>query len=282
MVVALDRLLVLNPKAGGHSNLDEQSLRRQLRDYEVVNLEEGQDLSTVIREAGLKDDATVVVAGGDGTVAAAARALAGSARTLGIIPAGTFNNFARSLGIPTVATAALRALQAAKPSPVSLGRVNGRPFLEAASFGLFGDLINLGEAAKELRYGELLDRIQDLSSPTFRYRLRGDLDETGTARAFVVANTPSTGALVQVGSVTPEEPVLELTVVSATRPGALLRRLTARLVPGGRRPRTGRLVRRLRIETVPAISVYADAEQVGETPAEVLIEPDALNVLLPG
>ena len=48
----------------------------------------------------LSSRATVVVAGGDGTVGFVARALAGSRRRLGIIPLGTFNNFAHGLRIP--------------------------------------------------------------------------------------------------------------------------------------------------------------------------------------
>jgi diacylglycerol kinase family enzyme len=48
----------------------------------------------------LTPQATVVVAGGDGTIGFVARALAGTKRRLGILSLGTFNNFALGLGMP--------------------------------------------------------------------------------------------------------------------------------------------------------------------------------------
>lgn len=280
MVVACRHLLVLNPQAGSLSEEDEAKLRHELPEFDVARLEEGQDLAALLDAAQLAPDAAVVVAGGDGTVAAAARALAGTERRLGIVPLGTFNNFARGLGIPLDAELAARAAARGRPRPVSLGRVNGRPFLEAASLGLFGDLINLGEAAKELRYGELAEHVRDLSSRPFGYRLEGDLVERGLARAMVIANTPSTGALVPVGSVTPEEPVLELSILGPGR-GGVIARLAARVLPFRTRHDPGRRVRALRVETDPPISVYADATRVGDTPADIHVDVAALNVLLP-
>jgi diacylglycerol kinase (ATP) len=280
MVVASQRLLVLNPQAGGLSEDEEATLREELSDFEVARLEEGQDLAALLDASHLAPDATVVVAGGDGTVAAAARALAGTDRRLGIVPLGTFNNFARGLGMPLDALTAARALHDGREGAASLGRINGRAFLEAASLGLFGDLINLGEAAKELEYGELAERVGALSSAPFDYRLAGDIEERGRARALVAANTPSTGALLPVGSVTPEEPVLELSILGAGHAG-MLAGLFARALPFVKPREPGRLVRKLRVETDPPISVYADAERIGETPADILLEVAALNVILP-
>jgi diacylglycerol kinase family enzyme len=281
MVVARERVLVLNPQAGGLSEEAEGELLGQFAGFDFLRLEEGQDLAALISGSDLAPDATVVVAGGDGTVRAAARALAGSRRSLGIVPLGTFNNFARALGIPLEAEPAARAILGGRPVGVALGRVGGEPFLEAASLGLFGDLINLGEAAKDLHYGELLQRVRELSSPSFDYRITGDLEQAGRARAIVVANTPSTGALVPVGSVTPEEPVLELSILRAGRRLEILRRLAAHALPFLDEPEPGRRIRRVRIETDPPISVYADATQVGDTPAEIEIDLQALRVVLP-
>jgi len=281
MVVARQQVLILNPQAGGLSDEAEKAVVRALSGFDVIRLQAGQDLAAVVTGSDVAPDATIVVAGGDGTVGAAARALVGTDRRLGIVPVGTFNNFARALGIPLQPGAAARALSAGKPATVTLGRVNGEPFLEAASLGLFGDLINLGEAAKELHYGQLLQRVRELSSPSFEYRIDGDIREAGRARALVIANTPSTGALVTVGSVTPEEGVLELSVFGPGRRAQILRRLALRALPFLDRPHPGRRVRRVRIETDPRISVYADAGRVGETPAEIEIDVHALKVLLP-
>lgn len=282
MVVAIERLAVLNPQAGGISEEAEAELRRILQGFEFVSLPEGRSVAELLAGTALAPGATVMVAGGDGTVGAAARSLAGTDRVLGILPLGTYNNFARALGIPLEPGRAAAALLRGRRRSVTLGSAGGRPFLEAASVGLFGDLINLGEAAKERRYGELLERVRELSAPAFEYRISGDLQAAGRARAIVVANTPSTGALVPVGSVTPEEPVLELTILPVGARAEILRRLASRALPFLNRPRPGRRVRRVRIETEPVVGVYADAERAGESPTDIAADPLALRVILPG
>lgn len=255
---------MVNTLAGGVSEEDERLLQERLPGFELRRLEEGQNLQTLLRESELAEDAVVVVAGGDGTVAAAARLLAGTGRRLGIVPLGTFNNFARALQLPLDAGDAASALMNGREATVKLGRVNGEPFLEVAALGLFGDLVSLGEAVKELAYGDLLEQVRHFSSASFDYRISGDVEKSGRARAIVVANTPSTGAHVPVGDADPEEPVLELTVFRG-----LLRR------------RHRWSVRRVRIETDPAVAVHADADRAGETPADIGIDADALKVLLP-
>jgi diacylglycerol kinase family enzyme len=105
--------------------------------------------------------------------------------------------------------------------------------------------------------------------------LQGDASVVGRARSLVVANTPFTGARVEVGEVTPEDPYLELTVEVGKSRLDLLRRLL-----GAAEPPRNRRVRRVRIETEPRMRVYADVAEVGETPAEVEAVPGGLRVLL--
>ncbi len=93
---------------------------------------------------------TVVACGGDGTVAAVADTLwsegaAGTTR-LGVIPAGTFNFFARGLGIPEEIEAAAAVLAGGFARPVQIGTVNGRVFLNNASIGLYPRILREREA----------------------------------------------------------------------------------------------------------------------------------------
>jgi diacylglycerol kinase (ATP) len=80
----------------------------------------------------------VVVAGGDGSVGGAAQLAARLGVPLAVVPTGTANDFARSLGIPldVEAAAALAAHQPAELRRVDLARADGRTFLNAASTGL--------------------------------------------------------------------------------------------------------------------------------------------------
>src|SRR5215212_2415248 len=81
-------------------------VRKALRDaalaagVEVVDLGKGVDCAAVIRQRLGEDRRLFIAAGGDGTVSAVIQPLVNSDATLSVIPAGTYNHFARDLGIP--------------------------------------------------------------------------------------------------------------------------------------------------------------------------------------
>jgi YegS/Rv2252/BmrU family lipid kinase len=89
----------------------------------------------------------VIVGGGDGTVSAAAATLAGSDVALGVLPLGTLNLFARSLGIPIDLDQAVVALATGDVRSVDLGDVNGRKFVNHVSQGLHPRVIRLREVS---------------------------------------------------------------------------------------------------------------------------------------
>lgn len=84
---------------------------------------------------------TVVAAGGDGTVNAVAAALLESGATLGVLPMGTLNHFARDLGIPATLDAAIATVVLGHAARIDVGEVNGRIFLNNSSLGLYPDIV---------------------------------------------------------------------------------------------------------------------------------------------
>ena len=88
----------------------------------------------------------VVAAGGDGTVAGVAHALAGSTSALAVLPLGTFNYFARGLGMPEDPEAAARAILAGSDHFIAVGTLNGRVFLNNVSIGLYPAILEEREA----------------------------------------------------------------------------------------------------------------------------------------
>lgn len=78
----------------------------------------------------------LIVAGGDGTLHQAANILAGSDVPLGVLPFGTANDFARTLGLPLETERAIALIAEAPPRQVDLGRLNGHHFLNVAHLGL--------------------------------------------------------------------------------------------------------------------------------------------------
>ena len=78
----------------------------------------------------------LIVGGGDGSISEAARRLACLDMALGVLPLGTTNNFARSLGIPLNLAEATDVLVAGKVADVDLGRAGGTFFANLVSVGL--------------------------------------------------------------------------------------------------------------------------------------------------
>lgn len=95
----------------------------------------------------------VVMGGGDGTLNAAALALAETKLPLGVLPLGTANDFARTLDIPADLPAAAAVIADGLTRRVDLGIVNGHPFFNVASIGLSVRLTRELTAERKRRWG---------------------------------------------------------------------------------------------------------------------------------
>jgi len=273
------RLLIVSGGAKGLTDAVQRKLATAFPDHVHIDFEPRRDFRT-----SLTSNATVIVAGGDGTVGTVARALAGSRRRLGILPLGTYNNFARGLAIPSGLDRAIAVIRAGATRPVTLGRINGKYFLEAAAIGIFGEAIVLGEKAKDRAFGELSREIAALAkAESFLFEASGAFTAHGRSRSLVFTNTPTTGARLSIGDTDPTDPFLELSIdVGATR-SDIVRRVVASTL-GGRHPQEDGVTfqfRSLTITTKPRIAVVADNERVGRTPATIEAVPRALRVIVP-
>lgn len=149
-------IFVLNPASGAHGGEDIGGLIARLltaagRRYELLPIQDPKQIERLATAAVARARETggcVVAVGGDGTINAVAQSVVGSGVGFGVVPRGTFNYFARTHGIPQDAEAALGALLRAHPTPVQVGRVNGRIFLVNASLGLYPKLLEDREAHK--------------------------------------------------------------------------------------------------------------------------------------
>ncbi|MBI0538823.1 lipid kinase [Roseomonas sp. KE2513] len=97
----------------------------------------------------------VVIGGGDGTLNAAAPALLDTGLPLGILPLGTANDLARTLGLPLDPAAAAQVIAAGRTRRIDLGLVNGHPFFNIASIGLSVAVTGELTAARKRRWGRL-------------------------------------------------------------------------------------------------------------------------------
>lgn len=151
--------VAINEGAGADTVDMPKMLATLLRDagHEVVLFEipKGASLENACKPLvmqALNADGVVVAAGGDGTVNAIAKLCYEHKVTLAVIPLGTFNYFARALGIPTKLEDAVAAIGNSTVREVSAGFVQEHLFLNNASFGLYPKLIKKREAATK-RFG---------------------------------------------------------------------------------------------------------------------------------
>jgi len=141
-VPARRALLLRNPgasRAGEGLDAAMARLRDGGLDLHEARLGSPDDLERCIRaHAGSVDAA--IVCGGDGSLCRAAPGLIASGLTLGILPMGTANDLARTLGIPVKLEEAADVILAGHRRRIDLGSVNGKPFFNVASIGLSVEL----------------------------------------------------------------------------------------------------------------------------------------------
>jgi len=102
-----------------------------------VELVEGGKCAVRCKVIAERGDELLVVGGGDGTISAAASALAGTETLLGILPLGTLNHFARDLAIPAGLDEAAKLIGEGPERRIDLGQMNDRIFINNSAIGLY-------------------------------------------------------------------------------------------------------------------------------------------------
>lgn len=294
----LPALLIINSKSGpAHDSL--------LKVGELVDLLAAHGIAADVRVKLHKSQARrearaaarvgyplVLAAGGDGTVAAVARGLVGSKTVLGIIPLGTYNNVATSLGIPTDVAHACALIAAAPVRAVDVGEVSARGmrrprvFLEIGAVGIAAPLAIAGQSFEKGRWGDFtrhLPNALEMSPAVLGVRLDR---QRSVCRAqsmlAIVANTPRAGAgLIVAPQAKVDDGLLDVRVYEemdqTTLATHFLAVKTGTVSPDGRvRSSSGRsLVIR---STVP-LPVVVDSKVVGSTPARFRVITGGLLVI---
>ena len=132
--------VILNAKSGSQKADEaraaiEEVLKESGRSYEITTTT-GETLGRVTKEKAATDCAVLVAAGGDGTICCVAEAALHHAKTLGVIPLGTFNYFAKNLGIPLKADEATRVILEGNTVRAPVLDLGGRLILNNTSIGI--------------------------------------------------------------------------------------------------------------------------------------------------
>ncbi len=125
-----------------YKRLADELPRRNVKIEEVHIVRRRKELCARLRQAVASGTECIVVIGGDGTQTAAVDVLAKSKSALAVVPAGTGNSFAFSLGIKDDVEAAIETIVHGKEIRVDVGVVNGTRFANFATVGIIADAAN--------------------------------------------------------------------------------------------------------------------------------------------
>lgn len=136
--------LLVNPSAGPPLRKSpKESLEEAFPKATIVEIGDGVDLEAALERAG-KSAKAIGMAGGDGSVGAAASVAHRIGKPLVVIPAGTLNHLARDLGVQSIDDA-IEAVKEGDLVAVDVASIDGHAFLNTASFGAYSELVDARE-----------------------------------------------------------------------------------------------------------------------------------------
>ena len=297
----MNTVIIVNPGAGGIESLREFEERLgPLAGAEILVTDrpgEGRSLSRYAAESGAE---LIVAAGGDGTIQEVMNGIVDSGEDvrLGVLPAGTGNDYARSLGIPLDLEQAARLIaETGEVRPLDLVKVDdpeGRMFANLAVGG-FGarkwdsDVPEEDEEESKSRWGKLAyaleaaDELTDLRSYRVMTRVDDRTAEDLEVISVIIANGNTTGGGIEIAPGSrPDDgqlvivaiPALDLPDLASLAPAIL----------AGNHLEDDRVVvrrgQRVTIESDPPMPFRADGEELGKGRMVFTLRPGAISVVM--
>jgi len=284
-------LLVNTRSRRGRDHFEQVSRWLDAAGFEVLaryGVERPERLPQVLGEALALSPDLLVAGGGDGTISETARHLAHRDVALGLLPLGTTNNFARTLGVPLDVNAALALLTDGKVADVDLGEAAGRIFTNLVSIGLSAQVAEHVPHRLKRRLGRVAYPMTALwHLPGHRpfeavVTAGGDVRRMRTHQLNIANGNSHAGNPIARDGSADDRLLIAYSLGRHGRRhllGATLRHLL-----------TGRLrtvegwpflaASEVLVETTPALPLDIDGEVLGRTPVRVRILPNALRVMV--
>ena len=256
----------------------------------------GDEARAALRRLGVEiaDDApatevdAIVVIGGDGTVAGEIPHALELGVPIGLVPAGTFNDLARSLGIPHDVQGACEAIAGGRTRAIDVAHVNGAYYATEASIGISSRVAGLQKTSDKRRFGALAIVASALQALRYARTFHAEIAYDGKRLRFktlqlTVANSEHFGGLVTVEGASIDDGWLDLYSVEIEGLKQMFS-VVAAIVTGKRRHARGLRSYRARafdVFTHRPHRITADGEPAGTTPARFSVAPQALRVFVP-
>ena len=251
-------------------------------------VEDPKDLEATVLRALAKKPDLLILGGGDGTVSGLVDLMVGHDVILGVLPLGTANSFARTLGIPLTIEGAVEVIRTGKPRRIDLGMIDGDYFANCAAMGISPKI------AETVPHGlkKMLGKVGYLSWAAYQYlRFRPFTLIVGEGPTAVkirvvevrISNGPYHGGteLVDAAAVDSGEIVVQAVM------GHVKRRLVQnwfssvfRLQSRHEKVRDFR-GKSLKINTIPPLPISIDGEVLARTPVTAKVAAGIIRVMAP-
>ncbi|MAD76395.1 MAG: diacylglycerol kinase [Rheinheimera sp.] len=229
----------------------------------------------------------VIIAGGDGTISSALHSIYSNQRTLAILPLGTANDLARSLGVPQELAGAAQVIINAKRERINLAKVNDKLFINVAHIGLGVDVTHELTPDKKKYFGvfaylgALFRAIKRNRSFSVNIETEGWSYSAKAIHLAVGSSRYYGGGNIVDNESTLLDEQLNLFCIKAQPWWQLL--LLGPSLRTGKLKKAERVVCRtakeFRIRTSKPIHVEADGEFKTKTPATLVVLPQAIEVI---
>jgi diacylglycerol kinase (ATP) len=291
--------LIANPGSGtvsGRGKLLEQ-VTHYLKDMGVkvdVAVAKPKEAAIPMARKAVKDGYKAIIAmGGDDTIEAIIRGMAGSKVHLGIIPVGTANNLAKSLGIPEDPKQACALIASGHFRKLDLGQVKARkgkklPFFELVTVGIAAAVYPDAVHARKGRLSSIKGAIQTIltqeTKPKVTLIMDGDSSITLETMLTIVSNVPLIGPNMLVDpNASMDDGYFDVSVYPDFTKAELLAYSTKVMNEGS--TGDGKIqryrARKLKIKASPKQSVMADGIMLGKGTVKIKILPGGLRVIAP-
>lgn len=291
--------LIANPGAGDESDATAriEQVTRLLLDLgvnvDVALAHPVKEAVSIAKKAVKNGYPTVIAMGGDGTISAVIRGIVGSDVQLGIIPGGTANDIAASLGIPEDLKEACALIAAGHTRDLDLAQISTKKkkkfvFFMVTTVGLTSTLYPQLKDVPHGDFSKLKDAIATVihaePAPTVYLTLDGESKVKVESMLVTVTNTPVIAARNLVApDASMEDGLLDIAVYPNFGKAELMayfaRSANEREVPDGKIQRYR--ARKIKIKTEPPLKIAAEGIMLGKGKARVKVLPRALRVIAP-
>ncbi len=293
--------LIANPGSGTTSDRGKllEQATRCLEDKGIkvdVAVAKPKEKAIPIARKAVKDGYKIIIAmGGDDTIEAIIRGMAGSKTRLGMIPVGTANNLAKSLGIPEDVEQACDIIASRNVRKLDMGRVRvgkGKklPFFELVIVGIgaaiYPDAMRVRKGKRPLEgiRGAIQTLLTHETKPKVTVMIDGESNVTVETMLAIVSNVPLIGPNMLVDpNASMEDGLLDISLYPNFSEAELLAYFTK--VMNEKNAEDGKIQRyrakKIMLKTSPKLEVMADGVMLGKGKVKIKVLPGALRVLAP-